>query len=51
MACLVGYLIPIGLQAINIDPAMASAVILTTVTDVCGFFLFLGLATTVIDKL
>ena len=51
IACLVGYLIPIGLQAINIDPAMASAVILTTVTDVCGFFLFLGLATMFITKL
>lgn len=51
IACLVGYLIPIGLQAMNIDPAMASAVILTTVTDVCGFFLFLGLATMFITKL
>lgn len=51
IACLVGYLIPIGLKAIKIDPAMASAVLLTTVTDVCGFFLFLGLATMFVTKL
>lgn len=51
IACLVGYLIPIGLKAINVDPAMASAVILTTITDVCGFFLFLGLATIYLPKL
>lgn len=51
IACLVGYLIPIGLKTIKIDPAMASAVILTTVTDVCGFFLFLGLATMFVTKL
>lgn len=51
IACLVGYLIPVILKILNIDPAMASAVLLTTVTDVCGFFLFLGLATMFIDKL
>ena len=45
IASLVGYLIPIGLKAIKVDPAMASAVLLTTITDVCGFFLFLGRAT------
>lgn len=51
IACLVGYLIPVGLKILNIDPAMASAVLLTTITDVCGFFLFLGLATLFINKL
>ncbi|VWL85292.1 magnesium transporter [Oceanivirga miroungae] len=51
IACLVGYLIPVVLKILNIDPAMASAVLLTTVTDVCGFFLFLGLATMFLDKL
>lgn len=51
IACLVGYLIPVILKVLKIDPAMASAVLLTTVTDVCGFFLFLGLATVFIDKL
>lgn len=51
IASLVGYLIPISLKAIKVDPAMASAVLLTTITDVCGFFLFLGLATIYLHKL
>ncbi|WP_156299505.1 magnesium transporter [Streptobacillus canis] len=51
IACLVGYLIPVGLKLAKIDPAMASAVVLTTITDICGFFLFLGLATVFLDKL
>ncbi|MDX8392481.1 MAG: magnesium transporter, partial [Mariprofundaceae bacterium] len=40
-----GALIPLTLQRLNIDPALASGTILTTVTDVVGFFAFLGLAT------
>jgi len=44
-AGLAGSLIPLTLQRINIDPALASGTILTTVTDVVGFFAFLGLAT------
>ena len=44
-AGLAGSLIPLTLQRINIDPALASGTILTTVTDVVGFFVFLGLAT------
>ncbi|HSR71757.1 MAG TPA: magnesium transporter [Kiloniellales bacterium] len=39
-----GTLIPIGLEKIGVDPAVASSVFLTTVTDVIGFFAFLGLA-------
>jgi len=39
-----GVLIPIGLRSLRIDPALASSIMLTTVTDVVGFFLFLGLA-------
>ena len=45
IAGLVGTLIPISLNKINIDPALASGVILTTITDVFGFLSFLGLAT------
>ena len=41
-------LIPIALKAFRIDPAIASSVIITTFTDVCGFFSFLGLATLLI---
>lgn len=44
-AGLAGALIPLTLQRLNIDPALASGTILTTVTDVVGFFSFLGLAT------
>jgi magnesium transporter len=39
-----GALIPLGLKKIGTDPAVASTVLLTTVTDVLGFFAFLGLA-------
>src|SRR6186997_1604615 len=45
VAGLVGTLIPLGLKALKIDPALASAVFITTFTDVCGFASFLGLAT------
>ncbi|EWY36060.1 magnesium transporter [Skermanella stibiiresistens SB22] len=44
IAGLCGTLIPLGLARLKIDPAVASAVFLTTVTDVVGFFAFLGLA-------
>ena len=44
LAGLVGILIPITLNRVKIDPALASGVILTTITDVFGFFSFLGLA-------
>ena len=40
-----GILIPLTLNRLKIDPAVASSVFVTTVTDVCGFFFFLGLAT------
>ena len=44
IAGLVGTLIPISLNKMKIDPALASGVILTTITDVFGFLSFLGLA-------
>jgi magnesium transporter len=44
VAALAGILIPLGLNQIGVDPAITSAVFLTTVTDVVGFFAFLGLA-------
>jgi magnesium transporter len=43
-AALAGILIPIFLEKMHIDPAIASSVFVTTVTDVVGFFAFLGLA-------
>ncbi len=43
-AGLAGILLPLMLDKMNVDPAIASAVFVTTVTDVVGFFAFLGLA-------
>jgi magnesium transporter len=45
IAGLSGAVIPIVLKSLNQDPAQSSSIILTTVTDVVGFFSFLGLAT------
>jgi magnesium transporter len=39
-----GILIPLGLNKMKVDPAIASSVFVTTITDVIGFFAFLGLA-------
>ncbi|MHB0953314.1 MAG: magnesium transporter [Allorhizobium sp.] len=44
-AAIAGILIPLFLDRIGTDPAVASAVFVTTVTDITGFFAFLGLAT------
>ena len=44
VAALSGILIPLALDRFDIDPAIASGVFVTTVTDVVGFFAFLGLA-------
>jgi magnesium transporter len=44
-AALAGFSIPLALQHLGIDPALAGSVILTTVTDVVGFMAFLGLGT------
>ena len=43
-AALAGIFIPLGLNRMGFDPAVASTVFVTTVTDVVGFFSFLGLA-------
>ena len=44
VAGLAGILIPVALDRLKIDPALASGAFVTTVTDVVGFFAFLGLA-------
>ena len=43
-----GSMVPLFLKRMDIDPAIGSTVILTTVTDVVGFFSFLGLATVIL---
>lgn len=45
LANIAGYFIPVILEKCHVDPALASGVFVTTVTDVLGFFFFLGLAT------
>lgn len=48
IASFCGVTVPMFLQRINIDPALAGGVVLTTITDVAGFVIFLGLATLVL---
>jgi magnesium transporter len=45
IACVAGAMVPILLRRFGLDPATASAIFLTTVTDICGFLSFLGIAT------
>src|SRR5687767_5140639 len=51
VAAIAGTLIPLSLRAMKIDPALASSVFITTLTDVFGFLSFLGLATVFIKFL
>ena len=48
VAALAGVLIPLLLSRLGLDPALASGTFVTTLTDVMGFFAFLGLATVVL---
>ena len=43
VAGLFGILVPVTLKKFNIDPALASSVFVTTITDVIGFLSFLGI--------
>lgn len=45
IACVAGAMVPILMRRFGQDPATASSIFLTTVTDVCGFLSFLGIAT------
>ena len=47
-AALAGVLVPLLLRRMNVDPAVAGTVVVTAVTDVIGFFSFLGLATLIL---
>lgn len=48
---LAGVIIPLVLKSLKIDPALASSIFITTVTDMFGFFIFLTLASSLITKL
>jgi magnesium transporter len=45
VAALAGFVVPVTLKRMNIDPALAGGVVLTTITDVVGYTSFLGLGT------
>lgn len=45
VASSMGAFIPIFLESVGVDPAVASSIFVTTLTDLCGFFMLLGLAT------
>lgn len=51
LAGIAGAVIPVLLAALGQDPAQSSSILLTTVTDVCGFLSFLGLATVFADMI
>jgi magnesium transporter len=51
VATVAGTLVPLGLKAMRIDPALASSVFITTFTDVVGFASFLGFATVFLQYL
>ena len=51
IATTVGTLVPLILKAVNLDPALASTVLVTSVTDSVGFALFLGLASLFITQM
>lgn len=48
VAALAGVLVPLTLDKLGLDPALASGTFVTTMTDVMGFFAFLGLATVIL---
>jgi len=51
VAVSIGGVVPLLLKRFGFDPAVASGPLLTTVTDMCGFFFVLGLATMMLSKL
>ncbi|MEM8734443.1 MAG: magnesium transporter, partial [Planctomycetota bacterium] len=51
VAVSIGGVVPLFLRSIGRDPAVASGPLLTTITDMCGFFLVLSLASNFIDYL
>jgi magnesium transporter len=51
IAGIAGALVPIALSRFGMDPAQSSSIVLTTVTDIAGFFSFLGIATLLASRL
>ncbi len=51
VASIIGVLVPLGLKSLGMDPALASSVLVTAATDSAGFFIFLSLAKSFLEKL
>jgi magnesium transporter len=51
VAVSIGGVVPLALRRLGYDPALASGPILTTITDMCGFFFVLSLATAVLSRI
>jgi magnesium transporter len=51
VAGVLGAAVPLGLKALRQDPAVGSGVLVTTLTDIFGFFCFLGVGTLLLDRL
>jgi magnesium transporter len=51
LAGVTGVLIPVGIKLLRSDPALSSAIVVTTFTDVLGFLVLLGLATILLNRL
>ncbi len=51
LSVLVGGFLPLAIKRLKLDPAIVAAPLLTTLTDMCGFFMLLGFATAVLSKL
>ncbi|HEY75419.1 MAG TPA: magnesium transporter [Thermoflexia bacterium] len=49
-AGIAGVLVPLGMQMLRIDPALASPILVTTTTDAMGYFMYLGLATLILPR-
>jgi magnesium transporter len=50
-AGIAGAVVPVIMQMLKIDPALASPILVTTITDACGYLFYLGLATLVLASL
>lgn len=50
-ASIAGFLVPVGIQKLNIDPALGSPILVTTITDALGYLIYLGLASILITQL
>jgi magnesium transporter len=51
LSVILGGSVPLVLRGLNVDPAVDSGPVLTTITDMCGFLLVLGLATAALARI